>query len=72
LTRTTGFLDIVAVGHTLPLAAPDAVAPAPPPPDDRERHNRAVAAHVVGQIRAVTAPDDWESILAEIARQLDL
>ena len=72
LTRTTGFLDIVAVGQTLPLTQPDSVAPAPAPPDDRERRNRSVAAHVVGQIRAATAPEDWEWILAEVARELDL
>jgi hypothetical protein len=37
---------------------------------DRERLNRTVATHVVGQIRAAAAPEDWPWILADVARQL--
>ncbi len=73
LTRTTGYLDVVAAGNPLPLAsAASHGADGPREPSvDRDQRNHDLAAHVIGQIRAAAAPKDWPDVLAEIARQLE-
>lgn len=69
LTRTTGYLDVVCVGHPLPL-----VAPTPPPMVEHKLRPsldvEQLAAHIAGQLRNAAPSDMWGAVLDRVRNML--
>jgi hypothetical protein len=72
LTRTTGYLDVVAVGDPLPLTAPEPereayALPGAPLPSSVA----GPAAQVAILVRGSAAKERWPEVLREAARLLE-
>lgn len=73
LTRTTAYLDVVAVGDPLPLTVPPRREPDPDGADTAvtftERDADRLAEHLAGQLRSAAPEESWDAVLARL-RQL--